>query len=633
METFLVDLDETRGKLPCCQEISLIQRRVRKVIKAILLEVRRENPFFMTTLINSGSFYEGTKVGKPDEFDFFIQLDAFSLPEDVYFGELPCSTVCVVPRESACENVRFAFTDQEYGSHFFDFRDFEWKRTIKTPFYNIFNSKAKNFEAYGMKVVLLYEGDDTVKAPPPLSKHGPAYTLLLEWNGGESDLYKGMKISVDLTLAVRINSKSTLRGLEFDSPSGRVLKSVLDSLPYFLAVGSYRDLLSEEHPDCFKKEEEQYPGLRPINFVLSCSQSSFEQLLFAQEFGSDSGQSKCLRLLKVLRDMMFPDAEHCAETGKTDKIEDSKLAYWIFVADGYLDDTGKLISSYVLKTLVLYEWQKNTNAELWTGSNLTQRLISILQDLVGCLKGKKLTSFFYSDYNLFKKNSLDVYFSNAAAVIQILVDRLLSFKNLPVPEYKFEDCREKIAQDLTIVCRKKKLITFLSCGLRHTSSDYDILQKVVEKSLINEGKGEIYESSESICRRRHPIEAAYRGIVEGKERTQFVDIYIQAFLDQIAPEETLALTNIKVEALESLSSAVKQFKDIARRRMAGHDDLPSYSLWSQEHWTIEQSFYKLTSDEPKKLLVLLLKMFQEDIKVLHDRLQVATCNLQITPSG
>ena len=620
LETFLLDLDEKRGKLPCCQEISLIQRRVRKVINAILLEVWRENPFFKTTLINSGSFYEGTKVGKPDEFDFFIQLDALSSPEDVSFEELPCSTVCVVPSKAACENVRFAFTDQEYGSHFFDFGDFEWKRTIKTPFYNIFNSKAKNFEAYGMKVVLLYEGDDTVKAPPPLSKHGPAYTLLLEWNGGESDLYKGMKISVDLTLAVRINSKSTLRGLEFDSPSGRVLKSVLDSLPYFLAVGSYKDPLSEEHPDCFKKEEEQYPGLRPINFVLRCSQSSFEQLLFVQEFGSDSGQSKCLRLLKVLRDMMFPDAEHRAERGKTDKIEDSKLAYWILTADGSSDNTGKLISSYVLKTLVLYEWQKNTNAELWTGSNRTQRLINILQDLVRRLKGKKLASFFYSDYNLFKKNSLDVDFSNAAAIIQILVDRLLSFKNLPVPEYKFEDCLVEIAQDLTIVCRKKRLITFLSCGLRHTFFGYDILQKVIENSLINEGNGEIYESRESTCRSRHPIEAAYRGIVEDKERTQFLDIYIQAFLDQIAPEETLALTNIKVEALESLSSAVKQFKDIARRRMAGHDDLPSYSLWSQEHWTIEQSFYKLTSDEPKKLLALLLKMFREDIKVLHDRL-------------
>ena len=604
METFLVDLDETRGKLPCCQEISLIQRRVRKVINAILLEVRRENPFFKTTLINSGSFYEGTKVGMPDEFDFFIQLDALSSPEDVSFEELPCSTVCVFPSKAACENVRFAFTDQEYGSHFFDFGDFEWKRTIKTPFYNIFNSKAKNFEAYGMKVVLPYENYAS-KTPPALSKHGPAYTLLLEWNGGESDLYKGMKISVDLTLAVRINSKSTLRGLEFDSPSGRVLKSVLDSLPYFLAVGSYRDPLSEEHPDYFKKKEEQYPGLRPINFVLRCSQSSFEHLLFVQEFGSDSGQSKCLRLLKVLRDMMFPDAELSAETGKTDKIEDSKLAYWICVADDFSNEADKLISSYVLKTLVLYEWQKNTDAELWTGSNLTQRLISILQDLVRRLKGKKLTSFFYSDYSLFKKDSLDVDFSNAAAIIQILVDRLVSFKKLP--EYKIEDCLDKITQDSTVVSRKKKLTKFLSCGLRFTSFDYDTVQEVIETSLINEGKGK------STCRIRQTLD-------EDKERRQFVNIYIQALLDQIAPEETLALTDIKVTALESLSCAVKHFQNIARRRMARYNDLPSYTLWSQEHWTIEQSFYKLTSDKPEKLLLLLLKMFQEDIKVLHDKL-------------
>ena len=211
------------------------------------------------------------------------------------------------------------------------------------------------------------------------------------------------------------------------------------------------------------------------------------------------------RLLKVLRDMIFPDAEHSmAETGKTDKIKDFNLAYWISMADDPSDDTGKLISSYVLKTLVLYEWQKNTDAKLWTGSNLTQRLINILQELVRRLKGKKLASFFYSDYSLFKKDSLDVHFSNAVAIIQILVDRLLSFKN--VPEYKFEECLKKIAQDSVIVCRKEKLTTFFSCGLRHTSSDFDILQKVIEKSLINQGKGEIYESRESTCKNRHPME-------------------------------------------------------------------------------------------------------------------------------
>ena len=69
------------------------------------------------------------------------------------------------------------------------------------------------------------------------------------------------------------------------------------------------------------------------------------------------------------------------------------------------------------------------DAELRSGSKLTQPLISILQDLVRRLKGKKLTSFFYSDYSLFKRNSLEVDFSNAAAIIQIYVDRL--FKKLP----------------------------------------------------------------------------------------------------------------------------------------------------------------------------------------------------------
>jgi len=64
LDLFLADLDERKGRLPRCEEVSLIQSRVRKVIKTILLEVRRENPFFRTTLINSGSFYEGTKVAK-----------------------------------------------------------------------------------------------------------------------------------------------------------------------------------------------------------------------------------------------------------------------------------------------------------------------------------------------------------------------------------------------------------------------------------------------------------------------------------------------------------------------------------------------------------------------------------------
>ena len=52
------------------------------------------------------------------------------------------------------------------------------------------------------------------------------------------------------------------------------------------------------------------------------------------------------------------------------------------------------------------------------------------------------------------------------------------------------------------------------------------------------------------------MEGVYRVIVEG-------DLNVHN-LCHIAPDETMAFTDIKVKALESLSSAVKQFKDIAR---------------------------------------------------------------------
>ena len=594
LNQFLSDMDEKKGKIPCCQEVSLIQRRVRKVIKTILLEVRRENPFFVTTLINSGSFYEGTKVGHPDEFDFLVQLDAFSYPGEVVFEELPCSTVCVVPSESACKNIKFAFVDNddEHYMGWFDLRDFEWKKNIKTPFFKLFNSKAENFEAYGMKVVLKHELDDLVKAPPPLSKHGPAYTLLLEWNGG--NVYKGLRISVDLSLAVKINSRPLKVDLDSESPSGRVLTSLLDSLPYFFAVGSYRDILTEVHPNFFAGQEEQLRGFYPRNFFLRCSQSRLEQLLF-QEFGPESGQSKCLRLLKVLRDIMFPVEN------------ETKVPF---------HDAGKLVSSYVLKTLVLFEWRQNPEDVLWTGSKLSQRFLNILGNLVDHLKGKKLRSFFYSDYNLFQATSQDEDFMNAASIITILVDRLVSFKNLP--EYKFEDCLAKITQDFEMICRKKKLTSLLSGALWYKFFYDDYVQKVVERSLRNEGKGEIYELHE---RAKHPIEKVLKVIVENEEKRSFFDLYVQALLVQIAPKETLVLTNIKVKYGESLSSAAKQFQKIARQRMAEHENLPSYYLWTQEHSTIEESVYKLSFEEPVKNLVeFLFDIFQEDIKILHNEL-------------
>jgi len=82
-------------------------------------------------------------------------------------------------------------------------------------------------------------------------------------------------------------------------------------------------------------------------------------------------------------------------------------------------------------TLVLFEWKQNPKDEMWTGSNLRQRLLNILRNLVDHLNERKLTSFFYADYNLFHTTTLEIDFINAASIINILLNRLDSIDNLP----------------------------------------------------------------------------------------------------------------------------------------------------------------------------------------------------------
>ena len=94
LDLFIRDLDERKGKLPYCQEVRDIQSSVEKFVKALLLGV------------NSGSFYEGTKVGKPDEFDYFVQLDNFSRPKDILYEELAHCMVIVIPSEAAFKKFR-----------------------------------------------------------------------------------------------------------------------------------------------------------------------------------------------------------------------------------------------------------------------------------------------------------------------------------------------------------------------------------------------------------------------------------------------------------------------------------------------------------------------------------------------
>ena len=642
LDHFIQDLDERKGKLPCqCKEVTDIQTSVENFLKVLLLEIEKDFPFFKTTLINSGSFYEGTKVGKPDEFDYFVQLDNFS--QDIRFEELEHGMVAVIPSESAFEKL----PKVNHSLHSFD-----WKVNIKSPFVEALDSKlVKGFKAFGLKVLSDEMGS--------LRRHGPAYTLYLKWTGGKK--YKGLIIAVDLVLAVKINTHSSTMKVDFKSQAGSVVSSLLGTLPYYFAVSGYKEYPVSSSSNLFKKfKEEQkervleFPisepkiSLRESHCLLRCSQSCLEQSLFRDHFGPDGGPSVCLRVLKVLRDMTRPfdqyaEYEHCLcqyTLGSGKSIEEKVREFvntgkeinsdWHrkmrFLCSVTEPESTTFISSYTLKTLVLFEWSENPGEKQWTGRNLTQRVVNIVTVLLRTLEQNKgIRSFWYKDYNVL--GNPDKMASLPAAInrVTIILKCLSSLRT--ASQSRVEDCVQTLTNLLTLARRKMKLTRFLHSALRDIFDDK--ITKVLEESV---GKTKKLEEGLPILKGGKVCRMLNSSIIDVDflfASSVFCSIYIQALLEKLAPVEDFHILSsyfkykddrvsvsgtdsfTKEEAEEIVKNARDIFEKNARKTMNNLDNLPDYSLWSQE----------FEHDGVASLLKLLCENFNKDLEIMRNTIK------------
>ncbi|CAH3160018.1 unnamed protein product [Porites lobata] len=613
LDHFIQDLNERKGKLPCgCQEVTDIQTSVENFLKALLLEIKKDLPFFKTTLINSGSFYEGTKVGKPDEFDYFVQLDNFS--QDIRSEELKHGMVAVIPSESAFQKL----SKVNHNIHYFD-----WKENIKSPFVEALDSKlVKGFEAFGLKVL-----------SEATSRHGPAYTLDLKWTGGE--LFKGLNIAVDLVLAVKINSHSSTMKVDFESQAGRVVKSLLDTLPYYFAVSGYKEYPVSSSSNLFKefKEEQEkrslgFPvsesnislriSLKEFHCLLRISQSSLEQSLFRDHFGPDGGPSVCLRVLKNVLDFIDIDKKI------NNFVRHTKLHSPCGVTEPDME-SSKYISSYTLKTLTLFEWSKNPEEKQWTGSNLTQRIVNIFTGLLDLLKQNKgIRSFWYEDYNVLPADGeSDVLLSDAINRVTIILKCISSLRN--ASKYCFKNCVQTLKDFVKLARCKTKLTSFLHSSLEGIFNDK--IREVLEESV---GKT---KKKGSPPFPKGPRWKPYSAIVDVdffSDHSVFCGIYIRALLEKIAPEEDFQILSsyfqskddsifvsgtdsfTMEEAEEIVKNSRHLFEEIARDRMNDLKTfLPDYSLWSRD----------FKHDEVADLLKLLRKNFEKDLEILRNKLK------------
>ena len=625
LDHFIKDLDERKGKLPCCKEVTDIQTSVENFLKALLLEIENDLPFFKTTLINSGSLYEGTKVGKPDEFDYFVQLDNFSQPEDIRFEELAHSVVTVIPSESAFE--KLLKVNRSLCS-------FDWKEKIKTPFFGALHRKlAMGFEAFDLQVL-----SETTR------RHGPAYTLHLKWTGGK--LYKGLNIAVDLVLAVKINSHSSTMEVDFESQAGSVVSSLLDTLPYYFAVSGYKEYPVSSSSNLFS---ESTISLRESHCLLRCSQSCLEQSLFRDHFGPDGGPSVSLRVLKVLLDMTrtFDQCGFCIsyqcsfnkeksicqnvrtfinvdkEINNSDR--HTKTHNLCGVPEPYEDSSKSYISSYTLKTLALFEWSKNPEEKQWTGSNLTQRIVNIFTVLLDLLKQNEgIRSSWYEDYNVLPADGeSDILLSDAINRVTIILKCISSVRN--ASKYCSKNCVQTLKDFVKLARRKTKLTRFLLSSLEGIFGDK--IREVLEESVGKTKK----KGSPPIP--KGPRWKPYSAKIDFdffSDHSVFCGIYIRALLEKLAPEEDFQIlssyfqskddrifvsgTNsfAKEEAEEIVKNSRHLFEEIARNRMNDLETfLPDYSLWSRD----------FKNDEVANLLKLLWKNFEKDLEILQNKLK------------
>ena len=646
LDHFIRDLDERKGRLPCCQEyvqeVTDIQTSVENFLKALLLEVEKDLPFFKTTLINSGSFYEGTKVGKPDEFDYFVQMD--NLSQDIRFEELKHGMVAVIPSESAFKKL------PKVKSSLYSF---DWKINIKAPFVEALDSKlVKGFKAFGLKVLSDEMGS--------LQRHGPAYTLHLKWIGGKQ--YKGLIIAVDLVLAVKINTHSSTMKVGFESQAGSVVSSLLGSLPYYFAVSGYKEYPVSLSSNLFKefKEEQKervlgFPVSEPIislresHCLLRCSQSCLEQSLFRDHFGPNGGPSVCLRVLKVLRDMTrpFDQYEVCSCQSTLDEGRGTSIdeKVWKFVNKGKDWHNTRIhslcsvtepksttfISSYTLKTLVLFEWTKNPEEKQWTGSNLSQRIVNIVTVLLRFLEQNKgIRSFWYNDYNVLRNPDKKGYLPAAINRVTIILKCLSSLQTAS-QNCSFEDFVQTLTNFLTLALRKTKLTRFLHSALRDIFVDK--ITKVLEESV---GKTKKPEESPPI-----PKGPYWMRLMMYLETSEIIDtdfmsapsvfcsIYIQALLEKLAPVEDFYILSsyfkdkddsisvsgtdsfTKEEAEEIVKNAREIFEKSARKTMNDLGNILDYSLWSRD----------FKCDEVASLLTLLHENFEKDIELMRNKIK------------
>ena len=377
----IVDHFERKARFENQSEAELIREKLEQLVNNILILVGKRDKRFQSTLIKSGSVYEGVKVGKPDEFDFMIRLN--SLSDKASFHS--CHKGEGYVKLGLDEHDWKEFKDEE---GFFNpnllcryFKKLVNESLIDADVPDGLRIQRASQElldgTWGPVFSDLLGRSSGHENPSDVmysETHGPATTLYIDWQGGES--YRGLNISVDLTLS-----------LEY--PASSKLPVQLAKLPPEVDV-----IL-------------QKSGFHVVPAGFDVWRISFSMAEKEVLYSSPEGFKACYRVMKIVRD---------------DVSESLGL-------------DASLVPSYMFKT-VLVSQLFITPGHLWEKDLLSQRIIQTLDLVLQGLRREKIQSFFIPRYSLLSARDRE------NELRQFLVEEMLNqIKGLKMAHTQ-EDARE-----------------------------------------------------------------------------------------------------------------------------------------------------------------------------------------------
>ena len=344
LNRYLTGLDETETKFDVsASEVADIESAVVQVCYRILEEVYElDNRFKTSRVLKTGSFYDGTKIRKPNEFDLMAVNEELSrpglckavreCPDAAGFAHVLIEDKSVSDRWKGLTYSRgdgrlYIVPYDQYGSVQVRFGE------MVTNAYECLCSRQRQrtISTSTGTLKMIQGGTNPVR---------PGCCIRLCWWPSSADAYNPLYIEVDLTFAVEVE-------VENDRESAR------NSL--YLLVPAW----------CYECQERC--GHNNITLCWKRSFSLIEKQMF-EEMGHQHIHKRCNRVLKYLKDMF------------------------------YLDTDPFQISSYVIKTLVLRHEERYKEKQ---HKCLEKCVLRILHDLVHCCREKELQSLHNAKCNIF----------------------------------------------------------------------------------------------------------------------------------------------------------------------------------------------------------------------------------------